>query len=242
MLLGDDIMNKILCVEDSKEHREFVKAALAGSHIEFAQDLSSARKLLDNISNSYDILLLDVGLPDGNGIKFLSEFNTSLRKNRDIPIFIVSADNDELSKIAAFGLGIDDYISKPFSAMEFRARVEAKIKKNVANKTENRLILVGDIQIDHGKMNLRLESDAQVIDNITPIEFKIFVLLSQKPGNIMSRSQMIDRVWPANTFITERTVDAHVSHLRKKISESCVKIETVFNIGYKLVIESRDIK
>lgn len=231
-------MDKFLCIEDSPEYREVIKSALKGLHADFAENLAEARALLNNFENSYDILLLDVSLPDGDGIKFLSEFNLQNKNIRDIPVFIVSSDSNELSKVAAFGLGVDDYICKPFSPIELKARVEAKLRKIKDKKVEEKILHVGDIEVNHHNMSLKIQGHAQSLANITPIEFKIFSLLSQRPSHILSRSQIIDHVWPLNTHITERTVDTHVSRLRKKLqTTSKVEIETVFGVGYKLIVE-----
>lgn len=229
-------MDKVLCVEDSKEYQAVIKNALKGIDADFASNLAEARSLLNSPENVYDMLLLDVSLPDGDGIKFLSEFNLNNKKMRDIPVFIVSSDSNELSKVTAFGLGVDDYICKPFSPIELKARVEAKMRKAKDKKQESTSFVIGDIEVDQNKMTLHVQNTPAPIDGITPIEFKIFTLLGQNPGNILSRAQIIDRVWPMNTFITERTVDAHVSRLRKKIVKSRIEIETVFGVGYKLIL------
>lgn len=228
------VVDRIICIEDSQEYQHFIRSALSEMNIDFATSISDARRLLQNPQSQYDILLLDISLPDGNGIHFLSELN--LMNKNQIPVFIVSSDNQEMSKIAAFGLGVDDYICKPFSSKEFRARVEAKLRKSKKEKTSD--YSVGNIQVNINKMNLTLLESQQEISDITPIEFKIFCALSIKPGFILSRQQIIESVWPVNTNITERTVDTHLSHLRKKISTSNVKIETVIGVGYKVIIGS----
>jgi DNA-binding response OmpR family regulator len=227
-------VERIICIEDSQEYQHFIRSALSEMNIDFANNISEARVLLQNPQYHYDILLLDIFLPDGNGIHFLSELNLMNKNRQSLPVFIVSSDSQELSKIAAFGLGVDDYICKPFSSKEFRARVEAKLKKNRGQGAGD--FLVGGIKVNSNRMNLTLRETNQEISDITPIEFKIFCTLAAKPGNILSRVQIIDAVWPINTNITERTVDTHLSHLRKKISASNVKIETVIGVGYKIVI------
>lgn len=229
-------MDRVLCVEDSIEYQAVIRNALKGIDADFAANLAEARTLLNSPDIAYDMMLLDVSLPDGDGIKFLSEFNLNNKKMRDIPVFIVTSDSNELSKVTAFGLGVDDYICKPFSPIELKARVEAKMRKIKDRRTESTNFSVGDIEVDQNKMTLHILNAPAPVEGITPIEFKIFTLLGQNPGNILSRAQIIDRVWPLNTFITERTVDAHVSRLRKKITGSKIEVETVFGVGYKLII------
>ncbi len=228
-------VDRILCIEDSQEYQLFIRSALSEMLIDFAGSISEARNLLQNSSHHYDILLLDISLPDGNGIHFLSELNLMNKSRYSVPVFIVSSDSQEMSKIAAFGLGVDDYICKPFSSKEFRARVEAKLKKSKTKSAVN--FFVGNIQVNPNKMTLTLSETNHEVSDITPIEFKILCTLAAKPGFILSRTQIINAVWPVNTNITERTVDTHLSHLRKKISASNVKIETVIGVGYKIVIK-----
>lgn len=230
-------MDRILCVEDSQEYQLVIKSALSGISADFASSLAEARSMLNSTDFHYDMLLLDVSLPDGDGIKFLSEFNLNNKKTRNIPIFIVSSDSNELSKVTAFGLGVDDYICKPFSSIELKARVDAKIRKSKNQKVESNHFRIGNVEVDQNKMTLKLVGAHRAIENITPIEFKLFVLLGQYPGHIMSRGQIIDRIWPMNTYVTERTVDAHVSHLRKKLSDASIEVETVFGVGYKLILK-----
>jgi DNA-binding response OmpR family regulator len=230
-------VDRIICIEDSQEYQHFIRAALVDMSIDFANSISEARLLLQNAQYHYDILLLDISLPDGNGIHFLSELNLMNKNRYSIPVFIVSSDTQEMSKIAAFGLGVDDYICKPFSSKEFRARVEAKLKKSRNQGAVD--FLVGNIQVNTNKMTLSLRETNQEVGDITPIEFKIFCTLAAKPGFILSRVQIIDSVWPINTNITERTVDTHLSHLRKKISASNVRIETVIGVGYKIIINNK---
>ena len=228
-------MYKILCIEDSKEYQTLISASLGNIKVVFSDCLKTAREMLEQPQCDFDLLLLDISLPDGSGINFLSEINLTNPHVQDIPIFIVSSDNNELSKITAFGLGVDDYICKPFNTKEFKARIEAKIRKSKDQRGKTEYI-VGDIKVHPHKMTLSYVKNNQEIENITPNEFKIFCALIAHPGHILSRAQLIEKVWPHNTNVTERTIDTHLSHLRKKISHSLLKIETVFGVGYKVVL------
>ena len=227
-------MEKLLCIEDSQEFQILIAHALKGYEIDFATTLDQARKLLDQKSQGYELMLLDLSLPDGNGMKFISEFNLRY-SNQKTPIFVVSSDSDVYSKIAAFGVGIDDYIVKPFSALELRARVDAKLKKQQKTMKDESVISVGDLEIDTAKMVVTRGSKKI---ELTPIEFKILVVLARRKDIVFSRSQIMNEVWGNETYITDRTVDAHISHLRKKIAKSNVQVESVLSVGYKLNIFS----
>ncbi|MFN8944296.1 MAG: response regulator transcription factor [Pseudobdellovibrionaceae bacterium] len=223
-------MEKLLCIEDSQEFQILIGQALKGFEIDFASTLEQARSLLDQKKKSYHLMLLDLSLPDGNGMKFISEINLRF-PDKKTPIFIVSADSDVYSKIAAFGVGIDDYIVKPFSSLELRARVEAKLKKSQRSFQEESVLQIGDLTIDTAKM---VVSRNEKKINLTPLEFKILVVLTRRKDFVFSRTQIMNDVWGDETYITDRTVDAHISHLRKKISRSNVQIESVLSVGYKL--------
>ncbi len=228
-------MEKLLCIEDSQEFQILIGHALKGWFIDFASTLEQARLLLDQSHQKYQLMLLDLSLPDGNGMKFIAEFHLRY-SDQKIPIVVVSTDGDVYSKVAAFGVGIDDYIVKPFSALELRARVEAKLRKQNKERAEEKMMVVGDLSIDIAKMTVSRGSKKI---QLTPLEFKILVVLSRRKDIVFSRSQIMNEVWGSETFITDRTVDAHISHLRKKIARSNVQVESVLSVGYKLQITSQ---
>lgn len=229
-------MAKLLCVEDGKEFQILIASALEGHDLDFTATLDEGRKLLEKQKQVYELLLLDLSLPDGNGIKFLSEFKLTDTLN-SLPVFIISADNDVLSKITAFSIGADDYICKPFHPLELRARVEAKLRQSKKIEEQKDFLNIADLNLDVSKMLVINSKDKKRID-LTPLEFKILLILCKRPETIFSRNQLIDEVWGTGVYITDRTVDAHISHLRKKLSDSKLKITTVTGEGYKAVIET----
>jgi DNA-binding response OmpR family regulator len=180
---------------------------------------------------------LDVSLPDGNGLEFLPEIKKTAEL-MDVPVFILTVDGNVLSKVAAFGIGADDYICKPFNALELRSRVEARLKRNEMQGQKRRLI--GDLVLDQSRMQVWRQSAPEQKIELTPNEFKLLFLLSRRPEVIYSRQQILDEVWGPSAHITDRTVDAHVSHLRKKIEFSRIQIETVAGVGYKLILKKAE--
>lgn len=230
-------MEKICCIEDGKEYQILIESALRGFEILFCSTLAEAKTVLEREKNHLSLIILDISLPDGNGIKFLSE--SKLSGLPDIPVFVVTTDHDVMSKVTAFGIGIDDYICKPFQSLELRARVEAKIKQRRSRQSLESRIQYGDLLIDLAKMMVQISGSATHID-LTPIEFKMIAMLARRPGNVYSRTQIIDEVWGAGTHITDRTVDAHISHLRKKLAHSTVEINTVLSMGYKVTLREKN--
>jgi DNA-binding response OmpR family regulator len=184
------------------------------------------------------LILLDASLPDGNGIKSISSLKEAFPL-KYIPIIVLSADGDVISKVAALGIGADDYIQKPPNTDELRARIQARLRDTQTHQKALNLIHIGDLVIDSNKMSVEQSSmqNGQVQIELTLSEFKLLKLMSLRPGQIFSRDQLIDEVWGIAKFITQRTIDAHVSHLRRKLLLSTVKIETVLSVGYKIEVK-----
>lgn len=204
----------------------------------FVNTVQDAARVTESGRDHFELILLDVSLPDGNGIKILPKLKETLLP-AIVPVIVLSADNDILTKVAAFGVGADDYISKPADSSELRARIEARLRTVKS-------IVVGRSQLQHGDLTVDLDKmtvEIQLIDSkrenleLTPYEFKILRLMLSRPGQVYTREVIIDRVWGTDKFITARTVDAHVSHLRKKLNNSQVQIETVLSTGYKLALK-----
>jgi len=228
-------MSRILCIEDNKEFQIYLTSVLREYSLTHVSTIGEALRLVSNGRNTFDIMLLDINLPDGNGVKALPKLKES-NINKMIPIIIISGDNDVLTKVAAFGLGADDYVSKPFDPSELKARIEARIRWFKSQVNEKSVVEYGDIKIDTERMVVEKmnESGARTTIDLTPFEFKILRLLVNRPGQVFSRDQIIERVWGVGRHVTSRTVDAHVSHLRKKLDARRVEIETVLSAGYKI--------
>jgi two-component system, OmpR family, phosphate regulon response regulator PhoB len=226
--------HRILCVEDAIEYQILIGKALTGYELIFCSSIAATRKVLSESHASFDFVLLDVSLPDGSGLEFLGELrdNPSLS---ELPVFILSVDDAILSKVAAFGIGVDDYICKPFNPLELKSRIEARLKK--AEQFHSKRRIIGNLVLDQSRMQASFQDGAQQKIDMTPIEFKILFLLSRRPEVIYTRQQIIDEVWGHLTHITDRTVDAHISHVRKKLESSKVSIETVLGVGYKLKVQ-----
>lgn len=228
-------MEKICCVEDGKEYQLLIENALRGYDVVFCSTLSEAKTTLDQNGRDFSLMILDISLPDGNGIHFLSEARLQMDLEH-FPVFVVSSNKDIMTKVTAFGVGVDDYICKPFEALELRARVEAKFRQIRSKRNGDNRIQFGDLSIDLARMQIYTSGQRASLD-MTPIEFKLLALLAKSPGQVFSRAQIIEEIWGPNTAMTDRTVDAHVSHLRKKIASSSVEIGTVPSAGYKVTLK-----
>lgn len=228
-------MNRILCIEDSIEYQIYLSGLLKDYELTFASDTNKALQITQNAREQFDLILLDVSLPDGNGIKLVPKLRENFA-SPFVPIIVVSGDSDIVTKVAAFGVGADDYISKPADPTELKIRIEARLRNAQQMNSERNIIEFCGIKMDTGKMSVEIQTpDAIQKIDFTPFEFKLLKLLLSRPDQVFTREVIIDRVWGIDKFITTRTVDTHISHIRKKLESSKVRIETVLSTGYKLV-------
>lgn len=228
-------MARILCIEDSGEFQIYLSSVLREHNLTFFGTIEDALRSIKKSGNSYDLILLDMSLPDGNGVKALPKLR-ELLDNQSLPCIVISSDTDTFSKVAAFGVGADDYICKPPDSSELRVRVEAKLRWSASKAVENSIINFEDLSIDSEKMSLDIISPNGTREtvNLTPLEFKLLKLLLSRPDQVFTREVIIDRIWGTGKYITERTIDAHISHIRNKISNSKATIATVLGSGYKI--------
>lgn len=223
-------MPRILLLEDERAIADVVEMALdrAGFAVTVRERIADGRSLL--ASGSFDLLLLDLGLPDGDGIELCRE----LRRGSDLPVVILTARGSEIDRVVGLELGADDYLVKPFSPRELVARVRAVLRR--ASKTT----LADDTTLRLGRLvivppSFRASLD-QVAVPLTPTEFAILRALAESPSRVFSRAALIDRVRGQGTYLTERTVDSHVRGIRRKFGDVDPRadpVETVFGVGYR---------
>jgi DNA-binding response OmpR family regulator len=223
-------MQKILIVDDEPVICEILEFNLNNEGYEVFC-VHSAEDALKELSNDYSLILLDVMMRGMSGYKFTE---TLRQKKNSIPIIFLTAKDTENDMLTGFSVGCDDYISKPFSIKEVLARIKAVLKRagNTVEKLERKLVF-DDIVID-------LELKELVIGNekipLTKTEFEIIVLLSGNSDRIFSRKEIIEQVWKETPFITERTVDVHITRLRKKLGEKSAIISNRTGFGYRFNI------
>lgn len=226
-------MKSILCVEDNPEIQILVEAALDHLQVVPAITLAQAKAILQ-IQN-FDLVILDLELPDGDGMKFLASLGPK-GEGAEVPVFILTSRADTANKVIAFSLGVDDFLTKPFDPLELKARVDSKLKKIETRKEKIDHLKLKDLTIDVQAQRVYVNSGAvPETVNLTSLEFRILLTLARSPDRVFTRSQLLDKVWGSDVSITDRTVDTHVGHLRKKLSPSKVRIETVLNEGYRLI-------
>jgi len=225
-------MKKILLVEDSKEVYPMVKLAIGNiSEIDWAQSVKEAQDKLDH--NAYSLILLDINLPDGNGIELCSQIQAS---DPHTPIFFLSANQDLSQKVLGFSAGADDYITKPFQPLELKARIEAKLAK-ISSINESLLNLKWkELEIIRNRQEVKvLSGETYKPIELTALEYKILTYFAENPGDIFPRDKILNDIWGENVYVYSRSVDTHVSKLRKKLADVSHIIESVHGVGYKFV-------
>lgn len=221
--------DKILIVDDDRNICEILEFNLRNEGFEVGCAYS-AEEALPMVGNGFSIILLDVMMGGMSGYKMAEKLRSG---GHSIPIIFLTAKDTENDMLTGFSVGADDYISKPFSIKEVIARVKAVIKRSrnvVSGKAKENKLAVGDFVIDKELKELELKG---VSIPLTKTEFEILLLLAEHPEKVFSREDIIDNVWREAPYITERTVDVHITRLRKKMGEYASLIANRSGYGYR---------
>lgn len=220
-------MIKILLVEDDPVLGKGVKLGLEleGYAVEWARDLRSAKAAHD--TGKFELAILDLGLPDGNGLSFCSMVRSAGSR---MPIVILTAKTDEDSVVAGLTAGANDYIRKPFGSRELVARIRNTLREPSTREDQVRF---GDLLILKGQRRLMF-GEGEI--ELNRREFDIFSFLVDHGGAVVSRTQILDHL-DRDGEILDRTLDSHLSHIRKKLREASVtniRIAPVYGVGYRM--------
>lgn len=223
-------MNHILLVEDSKEIYQMVQQSTQQvAELTWAKSIEEARTALN--AKSFDLLILDVELPDGNGIEFCSSIQSSYP---NILVFFLTSHTNLSDKVLGFSAGADDYITKPFSPLELKARLEARLRKSKQQATSAEIFKWLEIEINKGTQNVSiLEDNVLKKLDLTSLEFKLLLYFAAKPGIVIAREDILNDIWGEDIHVYQRSVDTHVSKLRKKLGAVAHILESVHGAGYK---------
>jgi len=226
--------NKILVIEDENTLREMLRYNLEseGYAVVVADNGSTGLELAK--SQSPDVIVLDIMLPGIDGFEVCKR----VRQDMTVPILMLTAKEEEIDKILGLELGADDYMTKPFSMRELKARVKAMLRRvemmQPATTIGEKLIQIDELTIDIGKRTVLL---GNVVLNLKPKEFDLLAFLAQNRGHVYSRDVLLERVWDYDYSGGTRTVDVHIRWLREKIEidpSQPKHLLTIRGIGYKL--------
>ena len=227
-----ETIQRILIVEDEIEIRRFVRMSLAAEGFEVIEADGVQRGLIEAGTRRPDLLVLDLGLPDGDGIELIKD----LRAWSDMPVLVLSARTTEADKITALDAGADDYLVKPFSAGELLARVRAQLRRRSRNGSEgNTAIEFGDVKID---LLHRLVGKAGQPVHLTPIQYRLLVHLAGFPNCVRTHRQLLHAVWGSSHGEDTPYLRVYMGQLRKKVETDPSRPQhllTEAGVGYRFV-------
>ena len=220
-------MQSILIVEDDVIICGGIKVYLENHGYE-AFCVYSVSEAKDKLNRKYDLVVLDVNLPDGSGLELCGY----IRKTSDIPVIFLTANDTENDMIEGFKYGCDDYISKPFSVEILNQRIKAVLRRSQGSK-QNDIFCYKNLSVDFYRMQAALNNRPI---KLTVTEFKLLELLIKNKGQVLTRNSIIEKIWDCNeNFVDENTLNVHIRRLRRKIESDPKNPEyiiTVFGIGY----------
>ena len=224
---------RVLLVEDDESVAESLRRGLARYGFEVDWVRTGKEALL---APAPELVLLDLGLPDIDGLDVCRE----LRARGSVPVIVISARTDEVDRVAGLELGADDYVSKPFGVREVIARMRAVLRRTAPAAQHTAAAGSRGAQPDrYGRLSVDRRARLAYLDGaevpLTPKEYDLLAFLTEAPGALMTREQIMEAVWDANWFGPTKTLDVHVGALRRKLGEA-IAVETVRGVGFRLVV------
>jgi len=218
----------ILIVEDEERLRKLMRKylLLEGYHVHEAANGLEALEIYD--TETIDLVVLDVMMPHKNGFEVAKE----IRLSSQVPIIMLTARSEEDDKLQGFDLGIDDYVTKPFSTRELMARIKALLKRTNVTSTSEK-IEIGVLRIDTGARRILINGEDVTF---SPKEYDCLMYFVDNPNQALSREQILNRVWGFDYFGDDRTVDTVIKRLRKKLEGEGRRIQTVRSVGYRFEV------
>jgi two-component system KDP operon response regulator KdpE len=202
---------KVLLIEDEKQIRRFVRLAVEEEGCSVSEAETMQQGLIEAGLRKPDLLVLDLGLPDGNGIDLIRD----LRGWSDVPVLILSARSQENDKIDALDAGADDYLTKPFSVGELRARVRALLRRRArSGEGATPLVEFGEVKVD---LSRRVVSRAGAEVHLTPIEYRLLATLLGHPGKVLTQRNLLREIWGPSYIESSHYLRVYVGHLRQKL-------------------------
>jgi DNA-binding response OmpR family regulator len=223
----------VLVVEDEKEIRDLLRYNLERAGFRVAVAADGEEGLRQVFASRPDALVLDLMLPGHNGLEILREVRGE-PATEDLPVLVLTARAAEMDKLLGFEHGADDYLTKPFSPRELVARLQALLRRSKPARTAPAVVR-GPLRVDTQSREAQLEGQRLTL---TPREFELLAFFARHPGRVLSREELLRKVWGYDYLGETRTVDVHVRRLRMKLGEAHPLIETVTGAGYKFVADT----
>ncbi|HEI8861634.1 TPA: two-component system response regulator KdpE [Morganella morganii] len=224
-------MTTVLIIEDEKGIRRLLRTALEGDSVRVFEAEDLARGLVEAATRKPDLVILDLGLPDGDGITFVQEF----RQWSSVPVLVLSARDSEYDKIAALDAGADDYMTKPFGVGELQARLRVLMRRYPGSEKNDPVYEFGDICVDIAGRQVRKGGEEV---HLTPIEFRLLTILIGHSGKVLTQRQLLNEVWGPNAVEHAHYLRIYMGHLRQKLETDPARPQhfiTETGIGYRFV-------
>ncbi|MEB8432033.1 response regulator transcription factor [Cocleimonas sp. KMM 6892] len=224
---------KILVVDDDPHIREVITFALEKAEMSVTTASDGRQALQIYTDSPADLIVLDINMPEMDGLECCRE----IRKTSEVPILFLSSRDEEIDRILGLEIGGDDYVTKPFSPRELVARINVILKRTQAIQPQAQ---TDDKTLTHGKLVLDTEQHAlwwdKIAVSLTATEFAMLAQMLKQPKRVFSRDAIMQGSYQYNVFVSDRTIDSHIRHIRSKFSEvGCHKIiETQHGVGYRL--------
>lgn len=231
--LSDQISKKILVVEDDYDISDIIENYLKKNGFEVLRAVNGQQAIEIHTQQHIDLIILDVKLPILNGWEVLNH----IRQSKQTPVIMLTALDQEIDKVTALRIGADDFVVKPFNPNEIIARVEAVLRRSsLSSQSKAQIIIFKSIEINTETLSTYIiKENSKTLLNLTLTEFKIIALMSQKPYKVFTRTELMSYCLPDGDAL-ERTVDSHISKLRKKLEEQNQTnlLMNVRGVGYRL--------
>ncbi|WP_230352127.1 two-component system response regulator KdpE [Lelliottia sp. WAP21] len=225
-------MINVLIVEDELAISRFLRTALEGDGLRVYDAGTLQRGLIEAATRKPDLVILDLGLPDGDGIDFIRE----VRQWSQMPIIVLSARTEESDKIAALDAGADDYLSKPFGIGELQARLRVALRRHSATTPAEPVYTFSDVRVDLAAR--RIQRGTEEI-HLTPIEFRLLAVLLNNHGKVLTQRQLLNQVWGPNAVEHSHYLRIYMGHLRQKLEKDPARplhLLTETGIGYRFML------
>ncbi|ALB62083.1 DNA-binding response regulator KdpE [Cronobacter condimenti 1330] len=225
-------MISVLIVEDEKEIRRFLRTALESEGLRVYDADTLQRGLIEAATRKPDLVILDLGLPDGDGIDFIRDY----RQWSQTPVIVLSARSDEQDKIAALDAGADDFLGKPFGIGELQARLRVALRRHGAASQSEPVVSFSDITVDLAAR--RITRGTEEI-HLTPIEFRLLAVLLNNAGKVLTQRQLLSQVWGPNAVEHSHYLRIYMGHLRQKLEADPARprhLLTETGIGYRFML------
>lgn len=225
----------VLIIEDEKEIRRFLRLALEAESFRVFDAETLQRGLIEAATRKPDLVILDLGLPDGDGNAFIREF----RQWSQAPLLVLSARSDEQDKISALDNGADDYLCKPFGIGEFLARLRVLQRRLRLTTVDEPVFSFSDVSVD---LAARVVTRNGEHIHLTPIEFRLLSVLLNNHGKVLTRHQLLSQVWGPNAVESNHYLRIYMGHLRHKLEQDPARprhLLTESGIGYRFILQSR---